>query len=179
MDQINDLMTITNNDPNAEILVRKRNILIKDVALIPRTTGTDWMPPKAEDIIKLTSAKDENGDFVGCWVLNEVWRPIKNTRFDFHNLTSTFKGILDILVKWGYFPDDNWRNIRGILSDGGGADIWDDRTICDEETQDLLPDYKHATPEWWLDPKGGHATSNNDIMVRTILLPKKPRWDYA
>ena len=55
----------------------------------------------------------------------EVWR-CNNRLFDPHNYAKTFKAPIDLLTKYKFWEDDNWRYIVALTFVGGGIDAWPD-----------------------------------------------------
>jgi hypothetical protein len=102
-------------------------------------------------------AKAELGDLMSLRC--EVWR-CRNLPFDPHNYAKTFKASIDLLVKNGYIPDDNWKVICGSTYIGGGRDVWHDRAV--RYQNDGLPD--DLSPEWWHKYSGDY----NDLLIRVI-----------
>ena len=104
----------------------------------------------------------------------ELWK-LKNIRFDYMNYSKTFKSPLDMLVKSGYLPDDNWKIVSNINYTGGGRDAWKERAFRYEN--DGLPE--ELTTEWWVNNalsnhfRGkGKTDGLNDTMIRILIRNK-------
>lgn len=90
----------------------------------------------------------------------EVWRCV-NREFDPQNYTKVFKAPIDLLSSDGYFKNDSWKYVNGILYVGGGREVWKDRAF--RYHNDGLPE--ELTPEWWKK----HSQNYNDILIRVII----------
>lgn len=91
----------------------------------------------------------------------EVWR-CTNILFDPQNYAKTFKAPIDLLVKRGFIPDDNWKFVDGIMYCGGGYDAWSKRAIRYEG--DGLPEQLDPKT-WWKQ----HSDDYNDVMIRVFV----------
>ena len=95
----------------------------------------------------------------------EVWKP-RNLRFDPQNYAHTFKSAIDMLTKYGYIIDDNWKFVNGITYVGGGPEVWNKRLKRDNiiVEHNNLPD--ELTIDWW---KSECSEDYNDLFIRILI----------
>lgn len=109
--------------------------------------------PSAEYISSLIGDRDFT-------VIMEAWRP-QNYSFDPLNYSRTYKLPLDLLIKYGYAADDNWKYVNGYNITGGGASAWNRAYRYDG---DGLPDEMNIY--WWGDNCSSEYT---DMLIRIIF----------
>lgn len=129
------------------------------------------IPPIEKVKSYLYSGWDENGKEYNednppiISIRCEVWKP-RNLRFDPQNYAHTFKAAIDMLTKYGYIVDDNWKFVNGITYVGGGPIVWNKRHERDDIilNNNNLPD--ELTIDWW---KEECSEDYNDLFIRILI----------
>ena len=85
---------------------------------------------------------------------------------------NTFKAAIDMLTKYGYIIDDNWKFVNGITYVGGGPEVWNKRLKRDNiiVEHNNLPD--ELTIDWW---KSECSEDYNDLFIRILIEKEKQR----
>ena len=110
--------------------------------------------------------KNDNSEDSIISIRCEVWKP-RNLRFDPQNYAHTFKAAIDMLTKYEYIIDDNWKFVNGITYVGGGPDVWNKRLAKDDIftfNNEHLPE--ELTPDIW---KSECSEDYNDILIRILV----------
>lgn len=83
--------------------------------------------------------------------------------FDLANYEMTFKHIIDVFSKRGYWKDDAWKYLNPLIFAGGDHSNWSKAT---KGTLSNLSD--DIRKEWWLN---NNANPTSDSLIRIIACP--------
>lgn len=96
-------------------------------------------------------------------IIAEHWKCQRS--FDLANYEMTFKSIIDVFSKMGYWTDDAWKYLSPFVFSGGDSTIWRERAIRKEA--DGLPD--KLDKHWWIQED---AVPKTDSFIRIIACKK-------
>lgn len=115
----------------------------------------------------------EECEGINVFLRFEVWR-MSNRVFDPQNYSKTFKAPLDMLVHYGYLPDDSWKYVIDTMFSGGGIDAWKDPRRHFLHGIDGLPE--DISAKWWRDSMKGCGLEVTDgkedfngILIRILV----------